>query len=394
MELTPELLDEQEFPVVLRGYDTASVDDFLERVGAGLGVLLDRLDQAGTRMAEMEAELADGPAEPGHAPPPDFQGQVEQVSRALVLAQEAADKTTAEARLEADRLVADARTTADGLVAQANADVEARIGTAEAEVEERAAALRAVRDRELADLAAQQHATEAEIVRMRHELDEQRRHLQAVAAAARAVLDGPELADREDRADRADRAERDEQPSPGPEAVTSTVATTPEPEPEPGAEPETAPTVEQAPPPLEPPDDSSDELPDDGGPPSAQTAPDALAGVVASSDEPPTELIPTVATDAGPDADDGGPVPADQSMFWRASEMAEPDGLDSAGSGVFDQDDMDQVPPAAPLLRAVEPPDDDPFLAALRGDDAAAAALADRPADEEPSGLMRRLRGG
>ena len=44
MELTPKLLETQHFPERFRGYDPDAVDDFLERVAAGLGEMQARLD--------------------------------------------------------------------------------------------------------------------------------------------------------------------------------------------------------------------------------------------------------------------------------------------------------------------------------------------------------------
>ena len=50
MELTPRLLTEVEFREQWRGYSQNEVDDFLERVAAAVGELLDRLREANERI--------------------------------------------------------------------------------------------------------------------------------------------------------------------------------------------------------------------------------------------------------------------------------------------------------------------------------------------------------
>ncbi|MBH29209.1 MAG: hypothetical protein CL520_03400 [Actinobacteria bacterium] len=54
MKLTSDLLETQQFPERFRGYDPESVDDFLERVAAGLTELQDRLDELAERLIEAE----------------------------------------------------------------------------------------------------------------------------------------------------------------------------------------------------------------------------------------------------------------------------------------------------------------------------------------------------
>ena len=54
MKLTPVLLETQQFPERFRGYDPDSVDDFLERVAAGLSELQERLDELADRLIDAE----------------------------------------------------------------------------------------------------------------------------------------------------------------------------------------------------------------------------------------------------------------------------------------------------------------------------------------------------
>jgi len=54
MKFTPVLLETQQFPERFRGYDPDSVDDFLERVAAGLSELQERLDELADRLIDAE----------------------------------------------------------------------------------------------------------------------------------------------------------------------------------------------------------------------------------------------------------------------------------------------------------------------------------------------------
>jgi DivIVA domain-containing protein len=59
MKLTPVLLETQQFPERFRGYDPDSVDDFLERVAAGLSELQERLDELADRLIEAEGRASE-----------------------------------------------------------------------------------------------------------------------------------------------------------------------------------------------------------------------------------------------------------------------------------------------------------------------------------------------
>ncbi|HIL06933.1 MAG TPA: DivIVA domain-containing protein [Acidimicrobiia bacterium] len=65
MKLTPVLLETQQFPERFRGYDPDSVDDFLERVAAGLSELQGRLDELADRLIEAEERLSETGVEGG-----------------------------------------------------------------------------------------------------------------------------------------------------------------------------------------------------------------------------------------------------------------------------------------------------------------------------------------
>ncbi len=162
MELTPQLLETQQFPEKWRGYDQDAVDEFLERVGVGLAELQDRLRTAAARLKELEANgpvAHEAPAvvaapEPAVAGSSVTQSDATAVGRALVLAQEAADRAIAEANAEAavvtkrataeaERITTTAQREADRLVQEAevkHAAATSRLSDADAHVAELAAA--------------------------------------------------------------------------------------------------------------------------------------------------------------------------------------------------------------------------------------------------------------
>jgi len=481
MELTPQLLDEQEFPVVLRGYDTDAVDDFLERVGAGVAALIDRVEQARARMVSLEGELA---AAKAAAPAEDpVARQVHEVSRALVLAQEAADKTVAEAKAEADKTVAEARAEADKSVAEARAEaersrtearteaesmlsdarreLEQRMASMDADIDAHAAERRAEREEEIARLAALEQRRRAELQRLEEQFQNQRERLSAVAAAASLLMEEhkldpvpasapePAAADPERTAlfetvrpdtapsgstagseghqapdtkaeaprDEASRAEAPPDEANGTGAIAADVVETAaqaeatgddvaevdagerqaeeaegDSEGEPadttgsGGAPTSDGTAVSGIPPSPPPRLEGSGNPAPGGQTTDRQAPDTSD--VAST---PSEMVPTAqgsvsadpAAEAGPTWRQSASSAVDEgSTFWR------PPGGER---GLFDQDDGPVAPPT-PHLRSVAPPDDDPFLAALRGDDQAAAMLHDQDPEDNPTGFMRLLR--
>ena len=122
MELTPQLLETQQFPEKWRGYDQDAVDEFLERVGVGLAELQDRLRSSVARVKELQdVQETESSAEAAPTPTPSVVSEVQPqptsdagqssieadasvVARALVLAQQAADAAVAEATTEADRI--------------------------------------------------------------------------------------------------------------------------------------------------------------------------------------------------------------------------------------------------------------------------------------------------
>lgn len=112
MELTSYEVRRVTFREAWRGYDRSQVDDFLERIAAGL----DQLE------GQLRRTAAAGAAASEDAPQPaSVVGDAEAATRTLVLAQRTADAALADARAEAERLVAEAQERAHAIVAEAEA---------------------------------------------------------------------------------------------------------------------------------------------------------------------------------------------------------------------------------------------------------------------------------
>src|SRR3954451_15654593 len=105
MDLSPKTLREVEFREKLRGYHPEDVDQFLERVAAGIEALQDKLRQTTERAVHAE-ELANASGESDEA-----------LRRTLVLAQKTADAAIEEARAQAGEIVSTAEQHAGSIVA-------------------------------------------------------------------------------------------------------------------------------------------------------------------------------------------------------------------------------------------------------------------------------------
>jgi cell division initiation protein len=113
MAITPGDIEKKTFSTALRGYDLDEVDDFLDEMVVGVRELEEELAAAKQRVAELEGDpqavAAAAEAVQPSAPGPDESA----VGRALVAAQQAADRMLDDARSEAEKIVSDARTEAD-----------------------------------------------------------------------------------------------------------------------------------------------------------------------------------------------------------------------------------------------------------------------------------------
>ncbi len=108
MALTPGDVEQKTFSTALRGYDLDEVDDFLDEIVVSLRQHEEQYEEARARIAELEAAAASAPAASGMTPSDESA-----VGRALVIAQEAADKVVSDAKMEADEILSEARSVAD-----------------------------------------------------------------------------------------------------------------------------------------------------------------------------------------------------------------------------------------------------------------------------------------
>jgi DivIVA domain-containing protein len=121
MDLSPEALQSVKFRGAVRGYHTGEVDEFIEKVAAGVRELLDQLRKANERAAKAES----GP--PGDARPSD-----DAVRRTLMHAQKLADAVISEARQEAVKVGQEAEEQARRLRTKTRDEAQAHIAKTQA----------------------------------------------------------------------------------------------------------------------------------------------------------------------------------------------------------------------------------------------------------------------
>lgn len=126
MALTPSDVEQKTFATAFKGYDLAEVDDFLDEIVATIRDLEDRLAKAQSGAPVAPAPIAE--AAPAPAPTMDESA----IGRALLVAQQTADRIVEEARAEAERIKAEAKAEADSWEsdkAAKKAEAEAVIAT-------------------------------------------------------------------------------------------------------------------------------------------------------------------------------------------------------------------------------------------------------------------------
>src|SRR5688572_25771234 len=141
MDVSPQTLREVEFRGALRGYNPDDVDEFLDRVAAGIEILQERLRQATERAVRAEARAGE-PAEAGD------------LRNTLVLAQRTADLAVQEAKDIAAQLVADAEARAKEIVAAAERAAALAAEEAQRQLRRELSELGQARDALRADVAA------------------------------------------------------------------------------------------------------------------------------------------------------------------------------------------------------------------------------------------------
>jgi cell division initiation protein len=170
MDVSPKTLREVEFREKMRGYHPEDVDQFLERVAAGIEVLQDRLRQA-TERAQRAEQAA---SEAG--------GSDETLRRTLVLAQRTADLAVQEAREQAARILAGAEQQAQSIIGEA--EERARRTHEDATVEVKG---------ELSKLEASRQQLQADVDNLTRWVNEHRVHLKGHLEQAITNVDQAEL---------------------------------------------------------------------------------------------------------------------------------------------------------------------------------------------------------
>ena len=166
MDVSPKTLREVEFREKLRGYNPDDVDEFLERVAAGLEILQERLRQATERA--VRAEQRAGEVTEGD----------DAMRRTLVLAQRTADMAVQEAREQAERIVADAEAQAQGVRAEAAEHARRTIDDATREAWAQVGRLEAARDQLHEQVGGLQQYLDNERMRLRAMLGETLRRVE------------------------------------------------------------------------------------------------------------------------------------------------------------------------------------------------------------------------
>lgn len=188
MELTPQTLHAVEFREARRGgYNTRDVDDFIERVAAGVGHLNERVreaharaDAADARVIELQREVEELRRRPAAASAPEVSDTDETLRRTLVLAQRTADATVKEAKEEANRVLSEARE--EAARTRAEAEAEARRG---------AEAARVSVQTEVESLLADRGKLKADIDKLTRRIEEQRGQLRSSLSEMQRLLDDP-----------------------------------------------------------------------------------------------------------------------------------------------------------------------------------------------------------
>jgi cell division initiation protein len=165
MDVSPKTLREVEFREKLRGYNPDDVDEFLERVAAGLEILQERLRQATERAVRAEQRASES-----------TEGD-DAMRRTLVLAQRTADLAVQEAREEAARIVAEADGQAQSVRAEAAEQARRTIDDATREAWSQVGRLENARDQLQGEIAGLEQYLDNERMRLRAMLSDTLRRL-------------------------------------------------------------------------------------------------------------------------------------------------------------------------------------------------------------------------
>ena len=134
MAITPADIEQLTFSPSKHGYDTDEVDAFLESLTGEVDAMLQKIAELKGRLDDSEAklskanmrvaELENAPAAPAKA---DTSASERQISQALIVAQQSADRIVADARESADKIRNDADQKAREVIRQALAEKQAEL---------------------------------------------------------------------------------------------------------------------------------------------------------------------------------------------------------------------------------------------------------------------------
>jgi cell division initiation protein len=135
MAITPQDIEQQAFSAAKQGYNTEEVDDFLELLAGEVDAMLNKIADLKTRLnntedqlAAAQAQLSERRTETVVAPAaPEYGASERQISQALIVAQQAADRLVSDARENAERIRNDADAKAREIVRQALAEKQVEI---------------------------------------------------------------------------------------------------------------------------------------------------------------------------------------------------------------------------------------------------------------------------
>lgn len=180
MEVTPQLLKDVEFADRWRGYDQAEVDDFLERVAAGVADLRQRLAEAEARAEAAERRAAVAESRMGSAG--SAEADADTIRRTLLLAQRTADAAVQEAQEQAARTLAAAQERAQAMLADAETEARRTVDDTRQRILHEIASLESARD-----------ALRGDVGLLERHLEDSRQRLRASLRDLQEVLDHPEL---------------------------------------------------------------------------------------------------------------------------------------------------------------------------------------------------------
>ncbi|MCB1257157.1 MAG: hypothetical protein KDB26_08640 [Microthrixaceae bacterium] len=220
MELTPQTFEKAEFVEVRRGgYNIDQVEAFLEETGTEFARMLLKFEKAEDRVAAAEArasesegrvdklkraveelrqklaaaEAQSGGASAGQSSGGTLDDQVENVARALILAQEAGDQALKEAHDEARNIVESARAQSEREVAETNAKIEALVIEGKARADQEFAARREDALTAVVELESRRAVLTDIISRLDERVEGYREDMRSAANELLAVADNPSM---------------------------------------------------------------------------------------------------------------------------------------------------------------------------------------------------------